>query len=516
MTRAMIPARPLVATSLIAAFTFGTPLSASALQRIELKKDEPGTVGLETTGEYRLIGNALSDFAVDADGTRMGQPILLEQRLRARLDLQLRFVRLSTEWDILSGVTDGDHWDVPGTEDERGRHYDRAGTPDGIVPRRLALTVDQPAWNLEAGLVTSHWGLGLVANDGNRDMLFGRNEFGDRALRLRFTGKPALSGEGESAKRPLFISGAFDVVVADDTARLARAQLAMQGIASVLYVEPEKRRMGLYAVYRHQREWETGRTTQAFVLDGYGERTLSVGPRGVTVVAAAEGAAIFGQTNRSLSYDSRDGLVLRSGGFAGNLTLRSPAKTLQGHLRVGLASGDPNPDDRFANDFTFDRDFDVGMVMFDEVLGATEAMAFSQLTDPGRSGKAPDGVDAIVTEGAFRRAAFMQMALQWTPLPFLDLKAGVLTANSTVAHQQPFHTYRAGGDPRNHLNRAPIGRSLGVELDWAVRFGGKPPTKGDNAPDLALIVQGGHLFPGGALDGLETVHLLQFGGRVRW
>lgn len=489
---------------------------ASALQRIELKKDEPGAAGVETTGEYRLIGNALTDFAVDSAGQTIGQPFLLEQRLRARLDLQIRNVRLSTEWDLLSGATDGDLWDVPGTLDERGRHYFRSGSFDGVLPRRLAFTIDRPAWNLEAGLLSSHWGLGLVANDGNHDMLFGRPEFGDRVVRVRFTGRPALEGTGDAARRPLFLTGAVDWVIADDLARWDRGQLAIQGIVSALYVVPEKRRVGLYVVYRNQREIEAARTTQALVIDGYGERTLRVGPRGMTLDAAMEGAAIFGESDRALSYGGRSGLVVRSGGLAGHLILRSPQKKWAGHLRVGIASGDGNPDDRFSRDFTFDRDFDVGMVLFDEVMGAAEAMSWTQLTDPQRAGKAPDGVDAIVTEGAFRRASFLQLAAEWNPVPFLGFKGGILSASSIVDHQQPFYTYRAGGEPRNHLDRSPIGRSLGVELDWGVRFGGKPPSPGDRAPDLALLVQGGHLFPGGALDGLSSVHLLQFGGRVRW
>ena len=50
------------------------PTSASAVQRLELKKDEPGAAGIEVSGEYRVQGSFLTDFAVDAEGTQIRPP----------------------------------------------------------------------------------------------------------------------------------------------------------------------------------------------------------------------------------------------------------------------------------------------------------------------------------------------------------------------------------------------------------------------------------------------------------
>ena len=47
---------------------------------------------------------------------------------------------------------------------------------------------------VELGLVSSAWGLGMVANDGRTDPLFGRADFGDRTLRLRATHMPQQDG----------------------------------------------------------------------------------------------------------------------------------------------------------------------------------------------------------------------------------------------------------------------------------------------------------------------------------
>jgi hypothetical protein len=508
----MSPFRPI----LLAAAATALALPASATQRIELKKDEPGAVGVETSGEYRIEPWIRSDFPVDAEGHTLGQPILVEQRLRLRLDLQIRGFRASTEWDLFSGPTDGDPWDVPGIADERGRWGYRAGTPAGTVPRRIAVGYERPGFSVEAGLMTSHWGLGLVANDGAHDVTFGHTEFGDRVVRLRVTGRPALEGAGATAKRPLFFTGAFDWVIADDIARWQDRQLALQGIASVAWVVPERSRGGLYFVYRHQRELEADRQTDALVLDLFAERTRPLGTTGWTVTSAFEGALISGSTNRSLTYNARDWLKVTSGGFAGILSIAAPEKKVQVHLRTGLASGDSNPDDDTSSDFTFDRDYDVGIVLFDDVMGASEAATHALLTDPERAGRPPDGVDAIVTEGAFRRAAYVQPVLQVTPLPWLEVKGGVLLATATAPVTQAFYTYRAGGESRNFLNEKPANRDLGVEFDWAVRLGGALPVKTGTGPEITFLAQGGHLIPGAALAGMPHVHQLMFSGRVRW
>ncbi len=233
------------------------PASASAVQRLELKKDEPGAVGIELSGEYRIQGSFLTDFAVDAEGTNIGQAAVLDQRIRFRFDLQVRPVRFSTEWDLMTGQLVGDLWDIPGTIDARHRHEHAAISPRGFLPRRAAVTVTpNESILIEAGLVSSNWGLGMLSNNGASDPFFGRNDFGDRVVRFRFTGRPS---------KPLFITGAFDWVVADDIGAFGDGQLAFQALGSVVYRDVI-RQAGFYGVYRHQEEAD-GRSTDVAVFD---------------------------------------------------------------------------------------------------------------------------------------------------------------------------------------------------------------------------------------------------------
>jgi hypothetical protein len=469
-------------------------------------------VGPLLGGEYRLIGSLPGEMTVDTDGTRIGQAFVLDQRLRLGLGWQAKTWHAATEWDFLTGQVVGDTWDILGMEDDRNRDGLTSFTLDGIRPRRLSVGTDAGAVRLEFGLQTSQWGLGLVANDGVKDPLFGRSDFGDRVIRFRAATRAAPN---------VLITGAFDVVAADDLADLARDQLALQGVGAVLFGGPATGQGGVYVVYRHQVEdafADDGdrRETDAVVLDLYGNVPLVKG--NWTVQALGEGAGILGTTERSLSYTAREGLGVASLGAAGRLELSAPKDVFQNHLRLGYASGDGAPDDGVTNAFTFDRDFDVGMVLFDEVQGAVDAAAYAQLTDPEYSGQPPDGADSLVSEGALRGAAYVQEAITVKPLPWAKARVGVMAAWATAPIAQPFTSFRAGGVPTNHLGEATTGRYLGTELDWALIVGDDAPPGGRLLlrPKLrpSLVVQGGHAFLSEDMGG-ETVHVLMAAGRLR-
>ncbi len=488
---------------------------ARATQRVQFGSPE-SPLHLEFAGEYRFQGTMFTDIPVTADGVGIDQPYVADQRLRGRFDISGRHFRVGTEWDLFSGQMFGPTWGIPGDVDERNRHARTIFQRDGFVPRRAAATFSWPAFTLEMGLVTSHWGLGMLANDGAHDPLFGRNDFGDRVVRLRATGKPLYLQQDHPLRHALHVTAAFDWVIADDTARFSERQLALQGIASVLYADARDRQLGIYAVYRHQRELDEDRTTQVVVIDAFGHLPIPLGT-GPVLSLAFEGVLITGETDRSLTYGARRVMGVVSGGATGVATVHAPGDVMRVRIRGGLASGDPDPDDGLAGDFSFDRDFDVGMVLFDQLSGGAEAAAHAQLTDPTLS-PPPDGVDALVTEGSFRRAMFVQPVFEYDPVHWLGFKVGGMLATSVVDWTQPYYTYRAGGDPRNHLDTAPEGRFLGAEVNWAVRLGGPVRPARPGSVEAAFLAQGGHLFVGPALagPGPDSIHMWLLTGRLRW
>ncbi len=487
-----------------------TPPAAAAPPITGAPPGQPvGSTGLSVSGELRENVGIYPNVPVDAEGLATGQSFAADQRLRLGLSYSWEHARLGTEWDLFKGQFAGDTWQIPGAADARHRERLSLGSPESFVPRRLAATVTLAPVQVVAGLQTSMWGLGMVANDGAQDTDFGRSDFGDRVLRLRVSTKPAPDS-------PLTFLLAGDRVLDDDSASWAAGQVAWQGVGGALYQSPDRDTVGLYGVFRDQTEADGLRRTTVGVVDAYTELHLGEPRDGGGFSVGAEAAGVTGVTSRSKSYNARSGLKVRSAGATGYVRGTLPGGRYSLTLRGGWASGDGDPDDDQSNDFTFDRDFEVGMVMFDEVTGAVEARAYSQLTDPQYAGDPPDGVDALVSEGAFRRASFGMPVLAAKPLDWLSLKAGVLVAWPTAPVAQPFYTYRNGGVPTNQVGAATVGGSLGTEVDWSLSLGDQEVTLGTARLRPAIVVQGGHLMPGADLGVEDTLHEFMITARARW
>lgn len=477
-----------------------------------------------TWGEARLIGALPPDLTTNTDGDAVGQGFHLDSRLRAGFVTGPKTWRLSTELDLFEGQIAGDPWDLSDVPDDRSRDTIGFSNPDtgsvslrrAVELRRAALTGRVGPIGLEAGLVTSHWGLGMVANDGAHDPTFGRNDFGDRVLRLRVATRPFDGG-----KTPLAFVGAFDRVVEDEIGAWTpfagdnpedAGQAAYNAILSVLWNDKKKeQRGGLYGVYRFQTEADQERKTRVFVLDGYWDWTWDVG--GSDLRTAIEAASFTGFTDRAQTYSAKDGVKIRAASMTGLVGFEPDGLPLEGLLRFGWQSGDGDPDDDVLNELSWDRDFDVGMVLFDEVMGSIDAGTYRQLNNPEHAGGPPEGVDALVSEGAAKAVLFVQPVLEIEPIDVLSLKVGWLPAWSTRPIAQPFTTYRNGGVPQNHEGTTTSGYWLGQELDWAVLVGDQPVTDAGLRP--ALLIQGGHYLASDDMGG-QTHHLLMAEGRVRW
>jgi hypothetical protein len=476
-------------------------------------------LGTRTPGQHynaRVSANGLSDFPVDAEGnTVAGDPdsmLILRSRLRmAWTERSKSGLLVGVELDALTGPLGTSTWGVPTSTDERQRNQSMNLARDAVSMRKLTVGNQSKDASWEVGLTTSNWGLGMVANDGTKDPLFGNSEFGDRVLRARYTLTP-FGGENESFL-PVYLTAAFDQVIADDMAQIWEGQWANQAILSAYMGRGKVFGTGLYTAFRHQRELEAKRVTNAGIADWYVHVPIPVAD-GVVLTFGLEAASIFGRTNRSTSYNAHDGLWIASSGlaFESRLLLLESDQTL--HFRGGWASADANPDDAWSKDFSFDRNYGVGMVLFDEFMGAIEAATHGLLTNPEYSGSPPDGVEALTTEGAFRRGNYIQGAHIWQPqgvLKGLITKIGGMVARSNVDITQPFYTFRAGGSSRSHHNLPTTGSAMGTELDWGLGF--SHPCK---VGTVHAKVEGGHLWlsPDLAGDGPSRVDRIVLTGTL--
>lgn len=453
------------------------------------------TVALATEtdwhAEARVTGSLYPSFAVDEEGSDSGQGGVVDTRVRLGADVNFNDRdAFHLEGDVLDSQVLGNPWTLGGT-DTRRRDVKGYGDASAYAPRRLSASTRMGPVALEAGLQTSHWGLGLLANDGAHGVAFGREDGGDTVLRLKAATMPI---EG----LPFYVVLTADRVYADELAVWLDGQAAYQGSLALLYRGDTT--AGIYAVMRHQKEEDRQRSTTVGVVDLYAAVPL-VTTDEAALTLSFEGAGIIGQTSRASSYNATDGLAVLSGGGLASLDLsRGP---ILASLRGGYATGDGDPYDEGTHDFAADPNLQVGMVLYDEVLGGIDARAYQQLDDDHNIGAPPDGAETIAAEGAWRRSTFAQPILGWQKGP-LEARAGLLLAWSTTPVSQPFYSGRNGGNPTSHRNEDWSGSyHLGTELDWALGY-----TKQTEKASFQALAQGGYLLPGAGLGAEESLIML--------
>lgn len=459
-----------------------------------------GAVEVEPSGELRVIESMPSTWTVDADGRTTEWGPVLDTRARVGVAASDGPLRGGAELDALSGQVAGVTWGLSEL-DERGRHTLDAASLDGLALRKLYVGARLPILDIEAGVVTSHWGLGLVANDGAHDQEFGRVDFGDRVARVRLATQPL------GADVPFLVAIMGDRVLADELARQSEGDEAWQAVAGGLW-RGETEELGLYGVIRRQLNDE-GRFVHAHVADVYGRIERPVG-EDWTLHAAAEAAMILGRTDISRTLQSTDGVRVRSAGAVGRVAAEH--ERARGVLRVAVASGDRTPDDDTLADFRFDRDLNVGLVLFDEVLGSIDLAAIDAASDPEVSAVPTEGVQNLAAEGAFRSAFALQPVVAAQPIEPVEVRLGAVFAWSTAPIAHPVESFRNGGVPTNHLGVPSSGRYMGTELDWAVAT-----VEPETTLRPSLELQGGHALLSASLSGgVARVDHLLLTGRLRW
>lgn len=388
-------------------------------------------------------------------------------------------LRAELEEDVVTGATTSSTGpageDYPG---EEGLHIEpRKAVVRGSVGRAL---------HLGTGLDTSHWGLGMVANDGNHDWHPGSAAFayphgGDRVFRWSL-------GTGPHGDLGIAAMAGADRVYRDDV--LLPGDRARQFFAAALLGAGKPNGFGAYVVRREQKDSEN-RATDVWVVDATGKATLALDAGKLTF--EAESALIVGKTElgQSVEHDSYD---VRQLGAA--LRASFETKKYGAVLDVLYASGDQNPYDGQQNAFKTDPNYEMGLLLFRHVLAAETARGAALAGDPTLVGIRPDGIDRIPT----RRSATNTIALFprffGRPLPGLEAYGGPLFAFTPVPTVDVFNTQLAGGEARNALDGKP-GSYLGTELDLGARYRFADEKR---AGAVTVGVEAGALLAGSALE----------------
>ncbi len=458
---------------------------------------------IETHGEFQLRGESDSSLPLQApisDPTlqTLGAKQWGTTWIRAAAQLSVGdTLRLFTQVDLVPGWTFGDL--------TRGVSASGDGRDTNVTGyarlRQAYVDWKTPIGVLRVGQIATHWGLGLLANDGDHALRFGDYRNGSLVERVAFATRPL----GEASHFTISLAG--DAVLHDATAKWTGGDRAYQGVLAAYY-EKDETFVGFYGVRRvHQVAVDSSLDAghiRVWVADVAARGAVSVGESGnVFAYGGAEIAAIFGKTDairpspevveqsiRQLGALVQIGLVQRATARDGS-TFGRIAFQLDG----GYASGDADPYDGTLKRFAFDSNAQVGLVLFPYALHYMSARAATNALDPSLGARGVPGSRFLDSRGGVFGAQFLNPTLIVRPTARFDVKLGVVVAVATADLVDPYRLATIG-NAVNYRGGDSRARDLGVELDygfeWRVRF------YRFNLAQLGF--QGGVLFPGHAFD----------------
>ncbi|HHH26982.1 MAG TPA: hypothetical protein ENK57_01350 [Polyangiaceae bacterium] len=470
----------------------------------------PLWLGLHAHGAIR--GEMISAIPVDRDGNEHDPGPIMNAFFRLGAELHsgttisdLVELHSELEADLPTGVVG------PGQELE-GEAYPGIGGADVELRKANGGIAFDRYFRLDVGWMTSHWGMGLLANDGAHGWEPGSARFidprsGDRPWRVRAMTGPHLGALG------LVAVFAFDILSEDllsDDDILLQGDHARQYIAAVRLGDLQNYG-GFYGVYRQQRTPAAAfagiaddRDTNVWVFDAHVHGEIRSGEASLEM--ESEAAFVIGDTELAPSVDFPVHEV-RQLGVAARINAGVP--WLGGVLDVLYASGDQNLDDDQQNAFRADPNFELGLLLFRQVLASQSARSQFTAGDPSLVGVPNENLERLPTRGSVTNTVAFFPRLRGRPFDGFEIYGGPLFALAPVPLTDPLNTRSNGGRPSSSLGGV-SGNLLGVELDVGARYrvylGG---------PELTLGVETGALRPGNALRDLQLERMdWVYGGRA--
>ncbi len=508
--------------------------------RIQNPKPDVEKLTINIRGELQLRGQGQNPFPMDVTASQLnanpgaisdslGQKAFFTQWVRLTPKLQYRdWLQVVVQLNLFQNYVFGD------TTHDVGPDYNpRDDSEDALAYIKLRWAYAQFLTSVglfRVGQQSNHWGMGILANDGDHPSLFGDYRDGNFVEQVLFATKPA----GKDSPFAVVLGG--NLVYQDWQARLYRGDIAFQGVLAGFY-DKGPNQIGVFATLRSQQTNKTAAQYNdysddivAAAVDVAGHFATPIpGNPSTFLYGAGELAFILGSTNELRTPDQAltgQNTNIQSYGFAGSLgvvhqangsttaprgqvpvnstaapVLGAPADDprswgdIAAQVEVGYASGDANPYDSTEHRFTFDPNHKVGLVLFDEVMRWQTARSSAAAQDPLlQNGTRPTpGVNLLPSNGGVFGAEYIYPTVIVRPQPWIDLKAGAVIAQTTadlvdpyrLATQGAYVNYR-GGDARRH--------DLGLELDGGFEF----RLRLERNLVLQLGAQAGILFPGGA------------------
>lgn len=329
---------------------------------------------------------------------------------------------------------------------------------DGTAPLGAGLVATR-AWGeaytsigrFSLGRMPMMWGAGLLWNDGNDP----EDEYGDTADRFQFSTRVG----------PIFVLAAYDVAFEG----FLGAEDDMSQASLGLGYRSETAGVGLLNVYRYQ----PSEQFQSYTGDLWAFTQL--GP----VRAELEVAGVFGAGN--LDTGATDIDIMAFGGF---LNAEYALDKLTIGVEGGFATGDKDPDDEKIHTFTFDRDHNVALVLFEETLPTLQTSVLNE-SNGGRT------TDAALTGDGLSNVLYLRPSVSYKLRP--DVGAELSWFTGTMAAGPAATDGRTG---------------YGNEFDLSVRY--------DPHPHVWVKATAGVLVPGKYYSEYEDTDLGKGFDKVSW
>jgi hypothetical protein len=270
-----------------------------------------------------------------------------------------------------------------------------AARADGVAPAAASLQATR-AWadvytgigRFSAGRMPMTWGAGMLWNPGND----ATSEFGDTADRVSWATRAG----------PVFVMAAADLV---QTGRVNEPDDVI-GWTAAIASRSETSGIGLLNHVRTQssEDW-TSYTGDAWAFADLGALRVE------TELAASFGGGNLGDGVDDASLAAWGGMV--DGAYR--------TERWSAGLQAGLASGDADTRDNALHTFTFDRDYNLSLLMFEEPIPTLRAAGAGTSAD-GRT------TDAAVVGEGISNAMYLRPRVGFQALKGLALEASWLTA----------------------------------------------------------------------------------------
>lgn len=521
-----------------------------------LRYDITDSLSIELPGYYRFRFTHLGSITLSQipSGERAGERQTLSSidftEHRWRLEPKVTFLKklsFNAQLDVLTGMLSGNTSDRPdllwyAEPEQRWNRIDGAQTNNyaELHLKRFWGSWESPVGTLRAGRQGSDWGTGMLVNDGTgfrND--FGDAYYGDNVDRVLFGTKPysivkyLLSGE-KPENDPVTIAFAYDWNVARDAnskrgkerleARYLRSfddtfgdlNDQVEQFVGAIRVETAPFEGGFYIARREMTRPNNGlivppqfipvdQFLNAWAFDLYGKLTLKpsfVGDGEIFI--QGEGSRITGETNITISQIFQDPIanpfpVSDISQWGGVLRAGFRNAWIEAKVETGYASGDSNPFDDQVKNFKFHPDYNVGMILFEDVIAnVTAASAFNAVNKFGEGGPVPpSGANLFPTKGSVTNAIYVMPTVKVYPIEGLEGIFNVLWARTAADWVDPAidGLFGGGAGVYNPYGGPASNRTLGWEINMAASY-----TWAMEYLDVVFGVQYGHFFPGSAFE----------------